>query len=171
MSEIICNKLYLGSMDDVINLDLLLKINVSIVISLVVDVDFTELNNLLESNNIKHYIFKVYDNEKEDLSKLFLTLFKIIDLDNIIFIHCSMGISRSPTITIAYLMYKFKIYLDDATKLVLNVREYIFPNDNFIMQLLKYEKTIFGVMSFTHDKYGIAKYKQMIHSFDKKLIL
>jgi hypothetical protein len=167
MDEIIHNKLYLGSMDDVFNIELLVKNNISCVITLLVNIDTIELGILLNTYKIKHHVFTVYDNEVENLSALFLTLFHIIDSNNTVFIHCSMGISRSPTIVIAFLMYKYNMYLDDATKKVLQVREFIFPNDNFIMQLFKFEKNIFGLMSFTHDKYGIAKYKQMIHSFHK----
>ena len=35
-------------------------------------------------------------------------------------IHCMFGISRSATITIAYIMLTNKMYLDEATKLILH---------------------------------------------------
>jgi len=165
MSEIIFQKLYLGSLDDIEKIDWLLKNNITDVMTIATDIDFIGLTNLLEKNKINHHIFKVYDSSDENLSKLFETLFQIIDSSNIICVHCSFGISRSPTVVIAYLMYKYKMFLDDATKVVLKSRNYIFPNDNFIMQLFKFEKELFDLMSFTHDKYGITKYKNMIHSF------
>jgi len=165
MSEILPNKLYLGSLYDVENINWLLENNITDIISLASDIDFIGLTNLLEKNNINHHIFKIYDDSNENISELFLTLFKIIDSANIICVYCSFGISRSPTVIIAYLMYKHKMFLDDATKFVLKSRNCIFPNDNFLMQLFKFEKELFGLISFTHDKYGIAKYKNMIHSY------
>lgn len=165
MSEILHDKLYLGSLSDVENINWLLENNITDVMTIASNIDFVSLTNLLEKNNIKHHIFEVYDNSNENISELFPTLFKIIDSANIICVHCSFGISRSPTVIIAYLMYKHKMFLDDATKFVLKSRICIFPNDNFMMQLFKFEKELFGLMSFTHDKYGIAKYKNMIHTY------
>jgi predicted protein tyrosine phosphatase len=57
-----------------------------------------------------------------------------------VLIHCLAGISRSPTLAIAYLM-KFKnLKSDEAYEYVKERRTTISPNFNFLGQLYEYEK-------------------------------
>ena len=58
-------------------------------------------------------------------------------------VHCEMGISRSATIVIAYLMNKRKMTLFDAYRYVLERRPVIRPNSSFMKQLKDYEKRLF----------------------------
>ena len=74
------------------------------------------------------------------------------------------GISRSATVVLGYLMFCHNMYLDEAIKHVLNSRLCIFPNDGFILQLIEFEKSIFGTMSFLPNADGIQKCKQLIHT-------
>lgn len=57
-------------------------------------------------------------------------------------VHCLAGISRSPTICIAYLMYSQNLSLDQAYDLVKQRRRLISPNLNFMRQLFEYEHTL-----------------------------
>lgn len=57
-------------------------------------------------------------------------------------VHCQAGISRSPTIVIAYLMKKFNLKLDDAYSQVRSKRPIISPNLVFYSQLMDYESKI-----------------------------
>lgn len=52
-----------------------------------------------------------------------------------ILVHCSMGISRSPTIVIAFVMMKFKYPFSKAYNLVRKKRPIICPNFGFTFQL------------------------------------
>ena len=61
-----------------------------------------------------------------------------------ILIHCSMGVSRSPTIAIMYLMKKFQLSFDDAHALILLHREKSDPIDSFLDEL-----RVFGQEDFT----------------------
>ena len=63
---------------------------------------------------------------------------------NRVLIHCEMGISRSATIVIAYLMYKLKITLFDAYLYVFSRRNVIRPNSSFLKQLELFEKKLFN---------------------------
>lgn len=59
-----------------------------------------------------------------------------------VLVHCLAGISRSPTICIAYLMYSQNLSLDQAYDLVKQRRRLISPNLNFMRQLFEYERIL-----------------------------
>lgn len=59
-----------------------------------------------------------------------------------ILVHCKAGISRSPTIAIAYLMKWKRLQLHEAYEFVKQCRPQISPNLNFMGQLINYEKQL-----------------------------
>ncbi|VDP73219.1 unnamed protein product [Echinostoma caproni] len=63
-----------------------------------------------------------------------------------VLIHCTMGMSRSATVTIAYVMRKFRVSYDNALDLVMKKR-IIYPNIGFVNQLKMFE-----VMKWKVDK-------------------
>lgn len=56
-------------------------------------------------------------------------------------VHCVMGISRSSTLVLAYVMFHKKLNLKDAFNFVYKKRQ-ISPNLGFLAELVKYEKTL-----------------------------
>ncbi|VDQ04127.1 unnamed protein product [Trichobilharzia regenti] len=56
-----------------------------------------------------------------------------------VLIHCSAGISRSPTLAIAYLMYSCRMKMREAYDVVKSGRNSVAPNFNFLGQLLEFE--------------------------------
>ena len=58
-----------------------------------------------------------------------------------VLIHCLVGLSRSATITIAYLMIKKGMRAEDALRTVRRHRD-IRPNDGFLRQLLALESKL-----------------------------
>ena len=63
-----------------------------------------------------------------------------------ILIHCYSGISRSATILISHIMYKFKINFNDAFKLVKEKYPKANPKSNFVNQL----KKLYPIVLQTH---------------------
>jgi len=89
-----------------------------------------------------------YDTPSQDINKGNL-LFKIIDFmdmflsDNkIVVVNCYAGISRSTTIVLAYLIYKFKWSLEESLSYVRNKRHIINPNEGFMRQLKNIETSL-----------------------------
>ncbi|TFK38299.1 protein-tyrosine phosphatase-like protein, partial [Crucibulum laeve] len=61
-----------------------------------------------------------------------------------ILVHCSAGISRSPTVVTAYLMTRHQMTLRDALGLIVGARPSTCPNPGFLAQLKDMEEEIFG---------------------------
>ena len=90
----------------------------------------------------------VNDEPTEQIGSYFQSVFNFIQrhhrLDHNVFIHCHMGISRSATLVIAFLMIDGPRTLGEAFQEVKNVRPQIDPNDGFLRQLRDLEKNLFG---------------------------
>lgn len=84
----------------------------------------------------------------ESKSKSFLTMFsasfieKVRGSNDSVLVHCLAGISRSPTVAIAYIMRHMQMTCEDAYRYVKGKRATISPNFNFLGQLLEYERQL-----------------------------
>ena len=52
--------------------------------------------------------------------------------------HCQVGMSRSASLLIAFLMKEYNIGYDTALKIVKTKRPIVSPNEGFVKALLKY---------------------------------
>jgi protein-tyrosine phosphatase len=59
-----------------------------------------------------------------------------------ILIHCIVGVSRSPSMVIYYVMKKLNLNYQDAFNFVKSKRSIINPNDAFKQQLQKYNPNL-----------------------------
>lgn len=88
----------------------------------------------------------IADSSEQILSKFFDEAHQFIDEARRrkcnILVHCQAGISRSPTIAIAYLMRVNSLPLQDAYNLVKQCRPQTDPNLSFMGQLMLYEKSL-----------------------------
>lgn len=95
----------------------------------------------MEHDDVKYLNIDVLDMENQNIKKHFDKCFKFIESgrrDGIVLVHCSAGVSRAPTVCIAYLMKKLKLSLDDAMELVKDARPCTSPNPGFLLQLKDY---------------------------------
>ncbi|KXZ50007.1 hypothetical protein GPECTOR_18g161 [Gonium pectorale] len=63
----------------------------------------------------------------------------------VVLVHCMMGISRSASTCIAYLMWKERLSFERAAEKVYVARPFISPNPGFVLQLREWER---GGMDF-----------------------
>lgn len=108
----------------------------------------SEIENKFEDDyNYKNV--NMQDKPDYDLNKVLEDCFEFIDdgrhYGNV-FIHCSgtIGLSRSTTLCIAYLMSKENQKFDEAFNNVKEVRSFVKPNEGFIKQLKEYEVKLRG---------------------------
>ncbi|CAG8643175.1 2286_t:CDS:2, partial [Dentiscutata heterogama] len=94
----------------------------------------------------KSFVYKVIpirDSESQDISKYFEETFMFIQNvldqeDRRILVHCEMGISRSPTVVIAYIMRSQKKSLKEAVIFVKERKSFVRPNSGFYRQLKEF---------------------------------
>lgn len=84
------------------------------------------------------------DNGYQNLKQYFDEAFDFIDSARLgggsVLIHCQAGVSRSPTIAVAYLIKHSPMTMVEAYKFVKSRRSIISPNLNFMGQLLEFEQ-------------------------------
>ncbi|KAM4651826.1 dual specificity protein phosphatase 7 [Discoglossus pictus] len=134
--------LYLGCANDSANLDILAKYNIKYILNVT-----PNLPNKFEHNGeFKYKQIPISDHWSQNLSQFFPDAISFIDEARTkkcgILVHCLAGISRSVTVTVAYLMQKLNLSLNDAYDFVKRKKSNISPNFNFMGQLLDFERTL-----------------------------
>ncbi len=142
--SIINNGIFIGNVDSVISTtkseDILEKRNIKVVISALTEEEYEE-NMIGEQDfpDIQWHRLVIDDDPKEDIYKHFFTAHEIIsnavfNKKNVI-VHCAAGMSRSPTLVLAYLMIENKWTYEEAYNYIKAKRPNISPNIGFIKQL------------------------------------
>ncbi|KAL4471693.1 hypothetical protein ABPG74_008586 [Tetrahymena malaccensis] len=131
--------LYLGQLEFV-HSDKIEKMKIGAVVSIIgytVTID--------SSRNVKHLFIQAEDDEEEEIKKHFQMTYDFIH-ENLkktnVFVHCQMGISRSSSIVIAYLMKERGTDFLDTLNFVRSKRECVNPNQGFVYQLIEYSKEL-----------------------------
>jgi len=90
----------------------------------------------------KYKIIDVDDSTEDDIGQHFDKCVRFIDKarkNGAVLVHCHAGISRSPTVVTAYLMWKEHITFTAALEQLRSRDELFQPNDAFKAQLREYE--------------------------------
>ncbi|XP_044726736.1 dual specificity protein phosphatase Mpk3 isoform X2 [Chrysoperla carnea] len=106
-----------------------------------------DLPNVFEDmGNIKYMQIPIADHWSQNLASHFPSAIEFIEEarshNKGILVHCLAGVSRSVTITVAYLMYKCSLNLNDAFNLVRSRKSNIAPNFHFMEQLHNFEREL-----------------------------
>jgi len=139
-SEILSGFLYLGSFPEVSCFDALNDLGIGYI-----------LNVASQCHDRHHGIFAyckcdILDRKDVDISEHFEPAFKFIEeakeSNSAVVVHCQVGISRSATIVIAYLMKTLEYTLAQAFDHVRDCRPIIKPNSGFMRVLKRYDEML-----------------------------
>ena len=133
----ITDTIYLGNMEAAFNYKKLKKLGIRKVLTVM-----SAFGNHYPENTFVHKSIDVTDDYETNLIRYFKECLLFIDGYDKVFVHCAAGMSRSPTIVIACLMWKKKLSLNDAIKFVKNKRPEISPNLNFMRQLQTFQELL-----------------------------
>merc|ERR1712038_849018 len=134
--------LYLGNMRDASDMASLSRLNIRYVLNVTAK---PPSYHLPPGFHYKH--LEAADNGLQNLRQFFEEAFNFIDEAKKagagVLVHCQAGISRSPTIAVAYLMKNnYPMAMSDAYKFVKTKRSIISPNLNFMGQLWEFEQVL-----------------------------
>ncbi|XP_065209691.1 dual specificity protein phosphatase 10-like isoform X3 [Planococcus citri] len=131
--------LYLGNAKDAADLSLLQRLGITRVLNVT-----SQIPGYHEQSGITYKQLPANDSGHQNLKQYFEQAFEFIEearkSNNSVLVHCQAGISRSPTIVIAYVMKYRQLSMIEAYKLVKSTRSIISPNLNFMGQLLELEQ-------------------------------
>ncbi|CAD8155482.1 unnamed protein product [Paramecium pentaurelia] len=92
-----------------------------------------------------HHVVQAHDKDDYNILQFADQTFDFIERHRKhtnILVHCFLGISRSPTIVVAYLMKKYNLNIEKALWKLKSKRRQVNPNTGFLKQLLNYEKLL-----------------------------
>ncbi|XP_033101932.1 tyrosine-protein phosphatase vhp-1-like isoform X2 [Anneissia japonica] len=133
--------LHLGSQQDVMNQDLMHVNGINYVLN--ISKTCPAPKYVPEANFCR---IPIHDNYCEKILPFLQEAMAFIDkarsANGAVIIHCYAGISRSPTVAIAYIMQHLNMTSEEAYRYVKDKRPTISPNFNFLGQLLEHEKLL-----------------------------
>jgi protein-tyrosine phosphatase len=144
--SIITNNIIIGNAYSVIGnhmtreRDILDKMNVKVVISILTEEEYEDyMIGQEDFEDIEWYRLVLDDDKEEPISQYFTLVHSIIKKaiqnKNTVIIHCAAGISRSPTLVAAYFIIENGWTSEEALFYIKNRRPYVDPNSGFIRQL------------------------------------
>jgi len=142
MPDEIMENLFLGDESQATNIALLKYMGITHVLTVQ---EKSETKVCYSNQEFVHKIVEVKDTPEEIISTHFADSIEFITQGRMkgkTLIHCYAGISRSATITIAYLMNTSRMTMDLAHDLVRKARSFIWPNAGFRKQLQAYEQQL-----------------------------
>jgi len=142
--SLILDNLYIASLEELENVELIRDASLHINAAEEIDeLPHPHFNTQINLN------WKDYPLQDINENNLLIHLIKLIHshlLNNKkVIVNCYMGVSRSATIVIAYVMYHLKINVMDAINFVRQKRPIVNPNYGFVCQLYNLENIILNL--------------------------
>jgi len=133
--------IYIGNFEGACSYELCQRNNIAVIMNM-------STKTIRKHPNIRYYAFPIGDLPSEDILSLFKMTSNIIEghlqAGQNILVNCNMGVSRSTTIVLAYIMKKTKMELAPALALCRSFRVCCNPNPGFIKQLERHQQRIQG---------------------------
>ncbi|XP_065911612.1 dual specificity protein phosphatase 10-like isoform X2 [Dysidea avara] len=138
----VLSHLVLGNEKDASSMDTIKHFNISYVLNIT-----AKCPNYFETDrNFKYKRISANDTGSQKLIDHFEEAFHFIEEartnNKVVLVHCMAGISRSVTITIAYLMKFHRMSMNRAYHYLKDMRPAISPNLNFMGQLVEFERSL-----------------------------
>ncbi|XP_064545904.1 dual specificity protein phosphatase Mpk3 [Drosophila montana] len=134
--------LFLGNASHSCDSNALQKYNIKYVLNVTPDLP----NEFEESGIIKYLQIPITDHYSQDLAMHFPAAIHFIEearsANSAVLVHCLAGVSRSVTVTLAYLMHTRALSLNDAFMLVRARKPDVSPNFHFMQQLQSFESQL-----------------------------
>jgi protein-tyrosine phosphatase len=129
----------LGSYENATNKEVLNRLKISHVLTVAAELDLQNPSDLVWRH------IRVNDTTGDDIAQHLSTAFQFIDEAKIahgrVLVHCAMGISRSSSVVIGYLIKHHEWSYDQAYDFVKVRRSTIKPNAAFVTQLKLFSDT------------------------------
>ncbi|KAI6196809.1 Protein-tyrosine-phosphatase [Aphelenchoides besseyi] len=134
---------FLGSQEDALNPTVLKRYDITKVINLS---DNGPKSDLIPDDELHFKRIPIHDSYQAKICPHFDGAYEFIESakssNDKVLIHCLAGISRSPTLAMAYVMRSRLLTCDQAYQFVKNKRPTVSPNLNFMGQLFEYERQL-----------------------------
>eukprot|EP00742_Colponemidia_sp_Colp-10_P004515 GILJ01004819.1.p1 GENE.GILJ01004819.1~~GILJ01004819.1.p1 ORF type:complete len:171 (-),score=20.11 GILJ01004819.1:382-894(-) len=151
MQEIVPN-LFLGSDNDASQSDLLRSSNIRFILNCAPSDCKTYFPEQFEYAEVP-WEDVIYQDITEDVKKVVQEIDSHVKNDKAVLVHCLMGVSRSSSVVLAYLMLTRGFSLLDAFYFTRERRNIILPNLGFMRQLIALEEKVSGKPSVDYYKY------------------
>ncbi|CAF3660216.1 unnamed protein product [Rotaria socialis] len=142
-SVVLDNQLYLGTGHQATNWKVVRDLKLTHIINISVE------HQCVFYDKIKYLHIELEDNEDVFLKDRFNETIRFMNMafqnpSSRILVHCNLGISRSSTLVLAYLMKTYNATLYESYKFLRHRRPIVCPNLGFLRQLIDFEQDLFS---------------------------
>lgn len=134
--------IYLGNAYNASNYKTIEKFNIKTIVNV-----SKELPNFFEKNtSIKYFQIPIKDDSENHITEFINSVLEFLDKNgpydehNSLLIHCYMGSSRSASIVLLYLIYKYQYSYDAGLELLRSKRPIVNINTNFLKDIYDFFK-------------------------------
>eukprot|EP00397_Hematodinium_sp_SG-2012_P034253 GEMP01036720.1.p1 GENE.GEMP01036720.1~~GEMP01036720.1.p1 ORF type:complete len:301 (+),score=34.47 GEMP01036720.1:35-937(+) len=132
--------IFVGDKDGAKDLQALRENNIKYVLNCTPPRTSGGVSNYHEKSGITYCRLPMNDNSTESLSFWWEKAWEFLELvrvreDGCVLVHCNLGVSRSTSMVISYMIKYFRKSFDDALKIVVSGRSKASPNESFTQQL------------------------------------